>query len=113
MNEQIRKALELAREALMEVDDPKAWPFEIKQARQAAIAAIDAALSDPAAPVAQPAPGAPMDAQILAAARAMNKLAADACNVNEGDSWALYGESYIIDAAVVLKAAHGIGQEDA
>ena len=54
MNEQTRKALELAREALKEVDAPKAWPFAVKQDRREAIAAIDAALSAPAAPVAQP-----------------------------------------------------------
>ena len=48
---------------------------------------------------------APTDEQILAAARAMNKLAAEACNVDEADHWNLYGNSQIIDAGVILRAA--------
>ncbi|WP_396180078.1 hypothetical protein [Flavobacterium sp.] len=48
---------------------------------------------------------APTDEQILAAARAMNKLAAEACGVDEADHWALYGNSQIIDAGVILRAA--------
>jgi hypothetical protein len=48
---------------------------------------------------------APTDEQILAAARAMNKLAAEACGVDEADHWALYGNSQIIDASVILRAA--------
>lgn len=47
----------------------------------------------------------PSDDQILAAARALNKLQADSCGVDEADSWKLYGNSYIIDAATVLRAA--------
>ncbi len=47
------------------------------------------------------------DAQILAAARALNKLAAEACQVDEADQWALYGNSFISDAAVILRAAKG------
>lgn len=46
--------------------------------------------------------------QIVAAARALNKLSAESCNVDEVDSWALYGDSYLADAAVILKAAHGV-----
>lgn len=64
----------------------------------------------PAAPApAQAVPQGPTDAQILAAARAMNKLTADACNVDEADHWKLYGNSQIIDASVILRAAHSIG----
>ena len=47
------------------------------------------------------------DAQILAAARALNKLAAEACQVDEADQWALYGNSFISDAAERFRAAKG------
>lgn len=48
------------------------------------------------------------DAQILAAARALNKITANACNVDEADHWALFGNIQITDAATVLRAAWGV-----
>jgi hypothetical protein len=48
------------------------------------------------------------DEQILAGAREMNRLECDLRGLDEEDSWKLYGNSYIIDTATILRAAHGI-----
>jgi hypothetical protein len=53
------------------------------------------------------APEWPSDEHIQAAARAINKLSAEACQMDEADHWALYGNSFIADAAIVLRAAKG------
>ena len=47
------------------------------------------------------------DAQILAAARALNRQCCDECGTDEEDSWKLYGNSYIVDAGLALRAAIG------
>ena len=47
----------------------------------------------------------PTDAQVVAAARVLNKRAAEACNVDEEDSWKTYGEEYKDDAREALRAA--------
>lgn len=48
------------------------------------------------------------DEMVVAAARSLNKRAAQACNVDEADSWNLYGDEYIEDARAALEAAHSI-----
>lgn len=48
------------------------------------------------------------DEMVVAAARELNKRAAEACNVDEADSWNIYGDEYIEDARAVLEAAHSI-----
>lgn len=49
-------------------------------------------------------------AQIVAAARALNKRHALLCNVNEADSWAIQGGDFLDDARAALDAA-GIGSK--
>jgi hypothetical protein len=51
------------------------------------------------------------DYMVVAAARVLNKRAADACNIDEADSWNIYGDEYISDARAALEAALGIGKE--
>lgn len=47
----------------------------------------------------------PTEAQVVAAARVLNKRAAEACNVDEEDSWKTYGDEYKDDAREALQAA--------
>lgn len=55
---------------------------------------------------AQPQQPAPLtDAQITAAARALNKRHAELCNVNEADSWNLQADDFKADARAALAAA--------
>jgi len=49
--------------------------------------------------------GAPTDAQIVAAARALNKRHAELCNVNEADSWNIQADDFKADAIAALTAA--------
>lgn len=44
------------------------------------------------------------EARLTAIARVLNKLHAEACNVNEADSWAIQGEDFRKDARAVLAA---------
>lgn len=46
--------------------------------------------------------------RITAAARALCKLSATECNINEEDNWKLYGDQFKTDAAVALAAADAI-----
>jgi hypothetical protein len=48
------------------------------------------------------------DDMVVAAARALNKAHCQACNVDEEDSWKVYGNDYLHDARIALTAAHGI-----
>lgn len=52
------------------------------------------------------------DAQILAAARALNKQCCAECGTDEEDSWKLYGNSYIVDAGLALRAAQALDLRD-
>ena len=47
----------------------------------------------------------PTEAQIVAAARVLNKRHATPCNVNEADSWAIQGDDFREDARAALVAA--------
>ena len=48
---------------------------------------------------------APTDAQIAAAARALNRRHALLCNVDEADSWLIHGDDFREDARAALSAA--------
>lgn len=43
--------------------------------------------------------------QIIAAARELNRRAAEACNIDEEDSWKIYGDGYIEDVHAAIDAA--------
>lgn len=49
--------------------------------------------------------GVPTEAQIVAAARTLNKLSANSCNVDEADQWALYGNTFRAEAKAALESA--------
>lgn len=46
-----------------------------------------------------------MDDMVIAAARALNKSHCQACNIDEEDSWMVYGSDYLHDARIALTAA--------
>jgi hypothetical protein len=48
------------------------------------------------------------DEMVVAAARVLNELQADACGVDRDDQWAIYSDDFKADALAMLKAAHGI-----
>ena len=50
----------------------------------------------------------PTEAQIIAGAKALGKRTAQACEIDEGDQWRVYGEELIEDARVVLTAAFNL-----
>ena len=59
------------------------------------------------APTQQP----PSEAQIDAAARALNRQAARECGINERDYWNLHADEFLADAKAALEAAHHIGEK--
>lgn len=50
----------------------------------------------------------PTQEQIVAGAKALGKRTAQACEIDEGDQWRVYGEELIEDARVVLTAAFNL-----
>lgn len=52
------------------------------------------------------------DEQITAGARALCQQMAEACNVDAGDQWQLYADTFKEDAKAVLEAAHGIKEKN-
>lgn len=50
----------------------------------------------------------PTQEQIIAGAKALGKRTAQACEIDEGDQWKVYGEELIEDSRAVLTAAFNL-----
>lgn len=113
----VREAAQKAKDAVMALSDEHVAlafhrkPSRIVNAEKIAWDAIDAlaALAAPTVPAAEaPKPSEPSQAQIVAAAKMLNKIAAGMCQVDEGDQWKVYGQQFLDDAHEALTAAFSV-----
>ena len=49
---------------------------------------------------------------VSAMAKVLSDRSADACNIDRGDNWAMYGQEYIDDVEAMLSVARLNGKED-
>jgi len=116
----IKQIEEIAFAVLRSHNDDRLWraltyesgPYDVTNATLAlqdiASAFFRAGLaSAPAAP----AQAVPTEAQVLAAARELCKIHAGQCQVDEQDTWKVYGDQFKDDARAALTVAFAVGSK--